>query len=645
MSNTFSSAVTHAAAAAPAKVSSSALLQRQCACGQHTLEGECSECRKKTGILQRRPPGAPAIKLSPTVRNTLRSSGQPLDWNTRAIMEARFGQDFTGVRLHSDAAASVSARQLNALAYTIGDHVVFQKEYKPASTDGQSMLAHELAHVVQNRKHGANFAPTTAGAISHPHDPAEREASAVAAQVLAGKSVSPIATPLAVIHRISDEAKTGLEIGGAVVGGLGVVAGIASLAGAFITEGDLQDYLKKLDQNGKIEDAFHSDQKARRIADSWAQGETKFLLTIRRRSLMIQEMMTGHVSHWDKNGIMQILEYSDFAALTYIFSAGGVSHEKLIAALSDWKDEVRSFYKRRFRLDDKPADIDTIKDFSKLTAAKLALPVQPGDEVPKEGGDDLATKRRTQVVNPEESDKWVVEAYGPYLSKEKAGGKFIQKKVDINTASGDEFAYLLQPSCERDRDWNTEQKKKETGSSRLSKQDKDEINRKYDNCLHQQGIAGFYETPEEAGKKKGQISIKTDAETASTRLHEALHAYTDPAVKEKLPKFANEGMTEYLTRQIALRKNLLISNATNYNGPVLAIEELVAEFGETMLKEVYFQGKVNLICKNLVEKFGTGAYKAWAEAMSDYETWEDAVKVLQRPKVTQPPKNPEECNL
>ena len=88
--------------------------------------------------------------VTSTVEGALRSSGRPLDPATRAYFEPRFGHEFSNVRVHSDAAAVESARQLNALAYTVGSDVVFGSGgYSPGTDVGRRLLAHELTHVVQ----------------------------------------------------------------------------------------------------------------------------------------------------------------------------------------------------------------------------------------------------------------------------------------------------------------------------------------------------------------------------------------------------------------------------------------------------------------------------------------------------------------
>lgn len=95
------------------------------------------------------PQGA-GIEAPAVLRQVLQSSGQPLDAATRAYFEPRFGRDFGAVRVHTDHVAAASATAINASAYTAGDHVVFgDGEYRPNTDVGRKLMAHELAHVVQ----------------------------------------------------------------------------------------------------------------------------------------------------------------------------------------------------------------------------------------------------------------------------------------------------------------------------------------------------------------------------------------------------------------------------------------------------------------------------------------------------------------
>ncbi|GAA2834559.1 DUF4157 domain-containing protein [Kitasatospora paracochleata] len=112
------------------------------------------------------------------VRAVLDSPGQPLDAGVRTDLEQRFGQDFGDVRVHHDAAAHESARTLDAHAYTVGSHLVFQRDaYDPGSRQGFTTLAHELTHVVQQRSGPVDGTPAPGGlSVSDPGDRFEREA-------------------------------------------------------------------------------------------------------------------------------------------------------------------------------------------------------------------------------------------------------------------------------------------------------------------------------------------------------------------------------------------------------------------------------------------------------------------------------------
>jgi hypothetical protein len=127
-------------------------LQRKCACGGAPgRAGACEECsNEKLNVQRRAAQQAEPSSVPPIVPDVLRSEGQPLDGATRALMEPRFGHDFSRVRVHTDAKAAESARAVNALAYTVGRNVVFDKEqYNPSAAVGRRVLAHELTHVIQ----------------------------------------------------------------------------------------------------------------------------------------------------------------------------------------------------------------------------------------------------------------------------------------------------------------------------------------------------------------------------------------------------------------------------------------------------------------------------------------------------------------
>ena len=129
--------------------------------------------------------GAVEEERSP-VHDVVSGSGAPLDDGVRADMEARMGQDFGDVRVHTGDTADASARSVSAHAYTVGSNIVFQRgSYDPGSSSGQKLLAHELTHVVQQRTGPVDGTPAAGGvSVSDPSDRFEVEAATNAEKVM-----------------------------------------------------------------------------------------------------------------------------------------------------------------------------------------------------------------------------------------------------------------------------------------------------------------------------------------------------------------------------------------------------------------------------------------------------------------------------
>jgi hypothetical protein len=196
-------------------LSQGGILQRKCACGSSAgAAGTCEECQSKEGgMLQTKLSiGAPGDKYeqeadrvadrvmsaSPnsvvnsappriqrftgqttgladmvapaSVDSVLSSPGSPLESGLEQDMGQRFGHDFSRVRVHTDAAAARSAREVNANAYTVGHNIVFGVgKYQPHNDEGKQLLAHELAHVLQqNPKTNATGPSTNFSNETHP---------------------------------------------------------------------------------------------------------------------------------------------------------------------------------------------------------------------------------------------------------------------------------------------------------------------------------------------------------------------------------------------------------------------------------------------------------------------------------------------
>lgn len=127
----------------------------------------------------------------------LRSGGAPLDAETRGWAERGFGHSFAHVRVHSDGPAARSAEAVAARAYAVGEHVVFGAgRYAPHTAPGRRLMAHELAHVAQQRHVPASVPSRLAlGPVDAPE---EREADAAAAAVLRGAPARIQPAPAAV---------------------------------------------------------------------------------------------------------------------------------------------------------------------------------------------------------------------------------------------------------------------------------------------------------------------------------------------------------------------------------------------------------------------------------------------------------------
>ncbi|MFL6016528.1 MAG: DUF4157 domain-containing protein [Gaiellaceae bacterium] len=101
--------------------------------------------------VQRAPASATAAQpVRANVDGGLATAGRPLEPGARRSMEARFGRDFSSVRVHDDARAAATAASIDAAAFTVGEDLVFAPgRYDPSSDEGRRLLAHELTHVVQ----------------------------------------------------------------------------------------------------------------------------------------------------------------------------------------------------------------------------------------------------------------------------------------------------------------------------------------------------------------------------------------------------------------------------------------------------------------------------------------------------------------
>jgi hypothetical protein len=125
-----------------------------------------------------------AAKSAAAIQAALSVRGHRLVPRVRADMERRLGADFSDVQVHTGPAADRAARAVAAQAFTSGSHLVFRRgSYNPSSTAGRRVLAHELAHVLQQRR-GRVAGTGDKVRISDPADRFERQAEATAQRAL-----------------------------------------------------------------------------------------------------------------------------------------------------------------------------------------------------------------------------------------------------------------------------------------------------------------------------------------------------------------------------------------------------------------------------------------------------------------------------
>ena len=216
---------------APARAN---FMQRKCACGNQSVAGgECSACAQTKSALQHKQMREADNTAPPIVDEVLRTAGQSLDAATLAYMEPRFGRNFTRVRVHDDVRAAESARAVNAQAYAVGHDIVFDSgRYEPESLEGRQLIAHELAHVAQQRD-----APEfMSGGVVIAESPAhEAEADRAAGALVSGaQPVAPQTTPaMSGLQRLENDADVS---GDATASGSETRAASASCIEAVVNE-------------------------------------------------------------------------------------------------------------------------------------------------------------------------------------------------------------------------------------------------------------------------------------------------------------------------------------------------------------------------------------------------------------------------
>jgi hypothetical protein len=291
-----------------------ARLQRVCACAARGpgAQGDCAECDKKKRLQRKSAAGtrlASAAQPAWVADARLSSGGFALPAPLRAVMEPAFGCDFGHVRLHDDAQSHQATREVDAHAFTLGSHIHFARgQFSAGSPRATHLLAHELAHTVQQRHAAApGGAPLE---IDRPDSPQEREADHAAERVMRHGSADAVASAgvaHARVQRVS----------------VGEFFSRLFSEGTF-SDAELQAYLQYLDDHAAIEGSYDSDNKARAIIRRWRAGDAAFTLNLPRKQLMLLELIDGPTLDDDEHAILELLRGSTpREVLALLATAGG----------------------------------------------------------------------------------------------------------------------------------------------------------------------------------------------------------------------------------------------------------------------------------------------------------------------------------
>ena len=222
------------------------------------------------------------------IDGAMAGGGRALDRSTRGFMESRFGVDFSSVRIHDDSRAADGARSVDAAAFTTGRDVVFGAgRFEPDTPTGRHLLAHELAHVVQ------------------------QSGAAPAVQPLQRRGVGEW---------------------------IGIFLGLEE---GNWSDKELTDYLTSVTKTQAIEGSFDSDNKARAIVGRWKKQDPAFTLSGTQRVLLIREMLDGPTLIDDEKAIVDLLVGSTPAEGAAMLGPGGVTLAAIESDVDDDAERVR----------------------------------------------------------------------------------------------------------------------------------------------------------------------------------------------------------------------------------------------------------------------------------------------------------------
>jgi hypothetical protein len=288
---------------AKAAASGTRLLQRACACADKT-SGYCPTCHGKKPLQRKAAGGAGGEAAGMfTASPRLTQGGVQLPAALRRSFAPLYGSNFADVRVHHGATSHAAAREVSARAFTLGQHIHFAAgEYRPHEREGQRLIAHELAHTLQQR--GMVDDADADIAIDAPGSALEREADAAADAAIAGRP-APVAGGSA-RHMQAKLLQRQPQLGGT---GTGTGTGIGSAKGGSETA----SLDRKVDENTVVHITRTVTEKP-----CTSQAVTK------------SEPSSDQIFYWDEKANAVGLRYSICRGRVQLSTKGEISYDNVI---------------------------------------------------------------------------------------------------------------------------------------------------------------------------------------------------------------------------------------------------------------------------------------------------------------------------
>ncbi|HEV8325238.1 MAG TPA: DUF4157 domain-containing protein [Myxococcota bacterium] len=261
-----------------------------------------------TGLFSKSRTSSPRAAADPVRVGQRLGSGASLPADARARMESAFGQNFAAVRVHDDAGAASLSDELGSRAFSVGEHVAFGAgEFRPGSVVGDALLAHELAHVVQQRGATPPSAPLPKGAPSNEALEHDADDAAVGAVMSLWSGARGATIPRESMPRL----RAGLRLSRC-----GPSAHVA-------TDVELRRYLTSVQRSRAIQRGSQGHQNARQLVELWRREPGTWPLSVGERKILVLELMDGGSNDDDQRAILTILRQSTVPDMIEILREAG----------------------------------------------------------------------------------------------------------------------------------------------------------------------------------------------------------------------------------------------------------------------------------------------------------------------------------